>query len=416
VPRHISPWAAVTRGPRVVVVGGSLAGLTAALVLRDGGCDVEVFERTPVTLEGRGAGIVLHPRTVQYLVEHAPSTLRGVSTSARWFRYLAEDEGVVHEEPCRYRFTSYTSIYHPLRVLLGDESYHVDEAAVDFEQDADGVTVRFASGRIERCDMLVCADGINSTGRRKLLPDAEPEYAGYIAWRGTLDESELRDATRDVLHEAIVYSLNPRGGHVLAYPIPGPEIERGGPPLTNWLWYRNLPPDELDAFLVDREGRQLTASVPPGSVQPHLLRRLREDAGDQLPAPLAELLHRTPEPFVQVIFDVGSERMAFERICLIGDAAFSVRPHVAAGAAKGADDAWALGDAMLACGQDVRAALERWEPGQLALGRHVLDSARTVGTRVQFDRTWEAGEPLPFGLRERGDGSIDAIETGVRVQ
>jgi len=395
--------------PRVVIVGGSLAGLTAALLLRDAGCEVDVFERTSVTLEGRGAGIVLHPQTVRYLVENAPSSLDGISVSARWFRYLGGDGHPVHEDACRYRFTSYTSIYHPLRMLLGSEPYHVGEEAVDFSQDDEGVTVGFATGRVERCDMLVCADGIASAGRRWLVPAATPEYAGYIAWRGTLGEQELSPSTRKTLHEAITYYVSAvpdQGEHVLAYPIPGPEIATGGPPLSNWLWYRNLAEDDRGEFLVDRNGTELVASVPPGFVQDRFLEELRDDASDRLPPPLAEAIHRTSKPFVQVIFDVGVQRMAFGRTCLIGDAAFAVRPHVAAGAAKGAGDAWALAASMRACANDVRAALAHWEPGQLALGQHVLARARDVGNGVQFDGAWAPGEPLPFGLRERGDGSL----------
>jgi 2,6-dihydroxypyridine 3-monooxygenase len=404
-------------GPRVVIVGGSLAGLTAALTLRDAGCDVEVFERTPVTLEGRGAGIVLHPRTVQYLVENAPDSLDGISVSAQWFRYLGAGGDVLHEEPCRYRFTSYTSIYHPLRLLLGDARYHIGEEAVDFDQDADGVTVRFASGRVERCDMLVCADGVNSLGRRLLEPAATPQYAGYIAWRGTLGEQELSAASRAALREAITYfvaSEPGNGEHLLAYPIPGPEIETGGPPLSNWLWYRNLPEAEHETFLVDREGNRLVASVPPGAVQDRYLEDLRSDASDRLPPPLAELIHGTAEPFVQVIFDVGVERMAHGRVCLIGDGAFAVRPHVAAGAAKGADDALALGAAIRASGQDVPAALARWEPTRLALGKHVMSRSRDIGDSVQFHGTWRPGAPLPFGLREQGDGSMSELVGGAR--
>jgi NADPH-dependent 2,4-dienoyl-CoA reductase/sulfur reductase-like enzyme len=56
---------------RAVVIGGSLGGLTAALVLRDQGWEVDVLERSPNPLEGRGTGIVVHPSTVRYLVERA---------------------------------------------------------------------------------------------------------------------------------------------------------------------------------------------------------------------------------------------------------------------------------------------------------------------------------------------------------
>jgi 2,6-dihydroxypyridine 3-monooxygenase len=55
--------------PRVIIVGGSLGGLTAALVLRDAGCDVRVFERSSSALQARGAGIAVLDATLRYLTE-----------------------------------------------------------------------------------------------------------------------------------------------------------------------------------------------------------------------------------------------------------------------------------------------------------------------------------------------------------
>ena len=60
---------------RAIVIGGSLGGLTAALVLRDQGWDVDILERSPNPLEGRGTGIVMHPTTVRYLVERVANRL-----------------------------------------------------------------------------------------------------------------------------------------------------------------------------------------------------------------------------------------------------------------------------------------------------------------------------------------------------
>jgi 2,6-dihydroxypyridine 3-monooxygenase len=99
--------------------------------------------------------------------------------------------------------------------------------------------------------------------------------------------------------------------------------------------------------------------------------------------------------------------MAFGRVCLIGDAAFALRPHVAAGTAKAAEDGWRLGDAIAACDHDVPAALRRWEPGQLALGRRALARTREAGERSQLYNTWQVGDPLPFGLYEQGDSALD---------
>lgn len=94
--------------------------------------------------------------------------------------------------------------------------------------------------------------------------------------------------------------------------------------------------------------------------------------------------------------------MAFGRACLIGDAAFVARPHGAAGTAKAAADAWALVDA-LARHADVPAALADWEPGQLALGRQLLERTRRIGSRSQVECNWVPGDPMfIFGLRGPG--------------
>jgi 2,6-dihydroxypyridine 3-monooxygenase len=95
--------------------------------------------------------------------------------------------------------------------------------------------------------------------------------------------------------------------------------------------------------------------------------------------------------------------VAFGRVCLMGDAAFAARPHAAAGTAKAAADAWALADALRATA-DVPAALRRWEPERLALGRQLLARVRDMGRRAQVDGTWRAGDPdLAFGLERPGD-------------
>jgi 2,6-dihydroxypyridine 3-monooxygenase len=125
-----------------------------------------------------------------------------------------------------------------------------------------------------------------------------------------------------------------------------------------------------------------------------------------LPAPLAELIHATAQPFIQAIGDLEVERMAFGRACLIGDAAFVARPHAAAGTAKAAADAWTLSEAIAATQGDVAAALRRWEPGQLALGRSVLERTRAAGIRAQFSGTWQVGDDLPFGLYRTGDSAM----------
>jgi 2,6-dihydroxypyridine 3-monooxygenase len=91
--------------------------------------------------------------------------------------------------------------------------------------------------------------------------------------------------------------------------------------------------------------------------------------------------------------------MAFGRICLLGDAAFALRPHIAAGTAKAAADGWALAEALSATGGEVGPALASWEARQLRVGRAALERARRNGQRSQFEGTWIPGDPdLAFGL------------------
>src|SRR5947207_12881735 len=124
---------------RVCVAGGSLAGLTAALALRDAGCGVDVFERSASELYGYGAGIVVHEATVRYFRERTQVDPDTLSVPSRHFRYLGRDGCVVHEERSPYRFTSYGTLYRNLLALLGRDRYHLGEALVGFGQDAAGV-------------------------------------------------------------------------------------------------------------------------------------------------------------------------------------------------------------------------------------------------------------------------------------
>lgn len=398
----------MTAGPRVLVAGGSLGGLTAAHVLTGLGCDVEVLERSPVPLTGRGAGIVLHPATVRWWREHDVRPLGEMSAAMRRLRYLDAGGAVAHEQACRYRVSSFDALYRDLAGRFDPARHRRGTEVTSFDLRDGGVTVATADGATERCDLLVCADGIGSRARQLLLPEVRPRYAGYVAWRGTVAERDLSPAAAEALLGAIVYHLVPHG-HFLAYPIPnGDGSVEPGRRLTNWLWYRNVAEgDELDSLMTDRGGVRRPVSLAPGAVAPGRLAELRDTSAAQLPPPVAELIRVTAEPFVQVVFDIEVPRMAFGRACLIGDAAFALRPHAAVGSAKAAEDAWRLGAALEACGLDVGAALERWEPGQLELGRGALARTRRAGERAQHTGEWQLGEPLPWGLYQVGDSALD---------
>jgi 2,6-dihydroxypyridine 3-monooxygenase len=398
----------VSQPPRVLVAGGSLGGLTAAHVLGDLGCDVTVLERSPEPLTGRGAGIVLHPATVRWWRAHDVRPLHEMSAAMRRLRYLDADGAIADEQACRYRVSSFDALYRDLSARMDPARHRLGCAVAGFDVGDDGVTVALEGGGSERCDLLVGADGIGSRSRSTLLPEVEPRYAGYVAWRGAVVEHDLGTAALDALLGAIAYHLMDHS-HFLTYPIPGADgsVEEGRR-LTNWLWYRNVPEGpELDALMTDRAGVRRPVSLAPGMVSRPALDNLRSAGAEQLPPPLAELVDATPEPFLQVVFDIEVPRMAFGRACLIGDAAFALRPHAAVGSAKAAEDAWTLGAAMRDADFDVPRALAAWEPGQLALGRGALERTRRAGERAQHTNEWRVGEPLPWGLYATGDSALD---------
>jgi 2,6-dihydroxypyridine 3-monooxygenase len=393
--------------PKVAVLGGSMIGLTAGLVLRDLGCEVDVYERSRVPLEGRGVGIVLHPVTVRYLLDNRLLDLSAVSTSAAYHRYLADDGSVLTEDARRHHFTGYNTLYGTLLQEFGRERYHLGHGATGLTQTGDGVEIEFGSGERATADLLVGADGVSSFVRRAMVPDVQPRYGGYVAWRGVVDEKDLTAETFAALDDSLTYYVRP-GTHALTYPIPNYDgAVEPGHRLMNLVWYRNVAAGEpLADLLTDRSGRQRDVSLPPGAVRDEHLEDFRRTAVEQLPSSIAEVALKSAEPFLQVMVDVEIPRMAFDRVCLVGDAAFSVRPHAAAATAKGADDVWALADALQRSGGDVAEALRRWEPARLELGRALLARTRDLGEGAQFRNDWVPGDPaLTFGLREPGDSA-----------
>jgi 2,6-dihydroxypyridine 3-monooxygenase len=387
---------------RVAVVGGSVGGLTAALLLRELGLDVTVLERSGAELEERGAGIGFLPASSRYLAERAGLDLDQLSVSTRSIRYLDRQGRVVHEQDQPYRFSSWNTLYRSLLRCFGRDRYLLGRECTDIRQ-ADGRVRVTMAGRDElEVDLLVGADGVGSRARACLLPDVGPRYAGYVAWRGLVPERELGGQAA-ALADAITYYVC-ANSHILVYPIPGMDGSvRPHDRLINFVWYRNyLPGGELTDLMTDRDGRLREVSLPPGAPRPVHIEEMRATAAARLPEPIANVVLAVEAPFVQGILDVEVPRMAFGRVCLLGDAAFAVRPHAAAGTAKAAADAWELAGALSAQ-PDVESALRAWEPGQLALGRDLLERTRRIGRRSQVDCSWTPGDPeLIFGLHEPG--------------
>lgn len=374
---------------RAIVVGGSIGGLAAGLALRSIGCDVEIFERSPLrVLKDRGAGLVVQSETIDFLEKHEITTWETVSVPTKTRQYLNRDGSVIWQQSSYQLMTSWDTLYQQMKNAFPHEHYHQNSKLVGFEQDVNQVIARFADGREETCDVLVGADGANSACRRQLLPDVVPLYAGYVAWRGVVDECDLSPDVAEVLSDKFTFFQAPNT-HILCYLIPGVGGELSpGKRRLNWVWYWNVPKGEaLQRVLTDRTGLFRDYSLPQGKIQPELVEQQQAIVQEILPDVFQHLFEQTKEPFIQPIYDLSVPRMAFGRVCLIGDAAFVPRPHTAASTSKAIANAVELAGCVQASGGNVVAALTSWEPSQLELGNYLKVHGKLLGERAQFGRS-----------------------------
>lgn len=356
-----------------------MGGLFTGLALRERGHEVEIFERSTGELEQRGAGIVAQPAVAAFLDRRGIVDPDRLTTSTNRRRYLDSDGSVDREYREEMTFTSWDGVYRELRDAFPDDRYHAgrEVVGVDLDRGDDRVAARLADGSEAIGDLLVAAEGPLSTTREQFLPTHSPEYAGYVAWRGVVHE---RDLSADLVgeFEDVFTFYEGDEGLALGYLIPGPEggVDRGSRRL-NWVWYDTVAAADLDEVLTDARGRERELSVPPGLLGDAAADRLAERTAS-LPPAFAALVDETDEPFVQPIVDLAVPRMAFDRVCLLGDAAFVARPHTAMGTAKAAIDAVELATAIEER-ETLETALDEWEDSRLSFGRRLVARGKRMG-------------------------------------
>lgn len=381
----------------IIVVGGSHAGLFSAIALQNAGFNVRVFERTKEILQGTGAGIRVQPLLADILNRKAGIDFAQYATRTHYDRHLAPRKNgsgnqVIYETAEAGQFASWGSLYAALLARFGSAGYIMGEACVGTSELDGKVEVRLASGRTETADLVVFADGIGSTGRRRLNPSAQMQYTGYVAWRGLVREEALTITTRTLIAQSRIFVV-PGLSHVILYPVPS---EGGGGEKKlhiNAIWYRNVAKGAaLDELMTDREGVPRPTSLKPGAVQIRQIEQFRRDVEAELPPALAEVFSLS-DPFVTPIYDVEPSRMVFGRQVLVGDAAAATRPHVSASTARALRAAFGLAEALSAArtSQNVPGVLEGWEREHVDIAREFTDRGRMIGRRLQVEGTYVPG-------------------------
>lgn len=219
---------------KVLIAGGGIGGLAAAIALLKRGFDVEVYEQAGEMRE-IGAGIQISPngnRALQALgvfdalrklsCNADAKEIRLWNTGKTWKLF---DLGAAAVN--KYGFP-YMTVFRPdlLRVLadevqrLKPDAIQLGVRSLGMSQDADGVTLELADGRKVQCDVLIGADGVHTKIRPALFGADETLFTGMVAWRTLIP----MDALPERFQRSVAVNWVGPGGHIVHYPIQGGKL------------------------------------------------------------------------------------------------------------------------------------------------------------------------------------------------
>ncbi len=363
---------------KIIIIGGSIGGLSAGIALDCKGHDVEIYERSAGRMQDRGAGLVIQPDMMNYLQEHHIAAREVFGVPARERQVLNSKGTPSHTFENDTSFTSWNYIWQQLKDYFPEKNYFYGHQLETIEEKDKQVTVTFANGVKRNADLVIGADGYGSVARSYFLPGSAPNYAGYIAYRGLIPEHKMTAAEVDFFENK--FSIYPyKHSHLLCYMVPGTHGELSkGQRLYNWVWYQNKSDQQLSEILTDKDGKKRNYAVPPAFLSNNTIRDLNLLADQELPQILRDRVHQTENPFVQVIVDLAVPKMYSGRVALLGDAASVVRPHTASGTAKAYRDAIALANCLYYHKNDIDQALPHWNDQQMRAASQIIQYGKQL--------------------------------------
>jgi salicylate hydroxylase len=372
---------------RVLVAGGGLGGLTAALALLRLGCDVEVFEQA-AELREVGAGLQLSANGTRvfyalgigdalkaHSCEAQGKEIRLWNTGETWKLF---DLGRVSVE--RYGYPYFT-VYRPdLLGVLADavrsikpDAIRLGARCVGFTQDSASVSLKIEDGTTAAGDVLVGADGVHSRIRQGLFGEDRPQFTGIIAWRGIVPMQQLP------AHMARMVGTNwvGPGGHVVHYPL------REGR-LMNFVGALERSDWQVESWSARGTNEELSADFEGWHEDVHAIIR-------RIPVPYKWALMVRPP----------MARWSVGRATLLGDACHSMVPFLAQGAVMAVEDGYLLARALTDGQGDVPSRLLRYENARRERTRRAVEGsagniqrfhnpalADPLEARAYVDREW----------------------------
>ncbi|KAF2834638.1 FAD/NAD(P)-binding domain-containing protein [Patellaria atrata CBS 101060] len=326
----------------VIIVGGSAAGLMHGIMLSRLGHKVTILEEQ-AERQSQAAGIRLYSETIDILQKYAfvpPSVQEGTSTSL----YRQNGKHIFSGNRA-HKNISWGLLCKVLRDAFdgtGGEGqkkgqYMRGARVSSIREDGEKVIVGYSnveggSPKSISGDLVLAADGANSTIRQLLLPQSMRKYSGYVAWRGTVPVDVLDEETNEFFARKTSILLLKRS-YLIVYNIPSDEGDNDKSRHINLVWYQNFSTTspELEAALTDINGKKHQNTVPKGLVNPEVWNTRVQLAAKLMPAPFVEVISKITRPFVTRVNEVISPQASFfsGKVVLVGDALVGLRPNTA---------------------------------------------------------------------------------------
>lgn len=361
---------------KIAIVGSAIAGSMAAILLHRAGFDVTVFEqRQRGVLVDRGAGIALPKYLVMDLIEQdiLDKDFPILDIKDREFIYYnpqTKQERILGLKPFIAYGVHWGSLYSNLVRRIPEEIIHYNTKVTAVNSNKK-VELSFSNNEKQTFDFVVFADGYHSIGRNYLYPESAPEFANYIAWRGTL--VRVDEETDKYLSSKVPFHVFEKG-HLLLYTIP--QLNSKNPNreyIVNWLIYETI--DEQHPLAVAKKARE---NIMPHQMTDEYRSYLIDLAARYFCDFAQEIIRSTQSPFTQAIHDAYVPHYFSKRLALVGDASILARPHVGAGSTKAIEDALSL-TRHLQSSSDMYKAFEDWGQERQNEGNKLLSLCRELG-------------------------------------
>jgi 2-polyprenyl-6-methoxyphenol hydroxylase-like FAD-dependent oxidoreductase len=345
---------------KITILGGGIAGLSAAIALKNAGIETMVFEATP-EIKAVGAGLGLGANAIKAFkvlgideeVINAGKFLPAFTVYDEKGKQIAKTDSVsVSKKYGLDNFTIHRAHLHALLLSkINPSCIQTNKRLQRIEQNENKIILHFQDGTMHETDYLIAAEGIHSVVRKYVLPVCKPRYAGYTCWRAVIDNSNLQ------LNECSeTWGSKGRFGIV---PLAGNKIY--------WFACVNTSPNN---------------TAMKNYTVPDLLNQF---AGYH--QPIETILKETKNENL-IWADINDlkpiNRFAFNNILLIGDAAHATTPNLGQGACQAVEDAVILA-AAIKNNSDLTLAFKKFEQQRLKRIHWIVNTSWRIGKIAQLE-------------------------------